>query len=102
LNLLAAPGDSNPTLAIAGVSPGVWELTLAGDPGTLYEFRSSPDLDFTPGTLVEGLDQGNPGTDPGVISGANDEFVTTDGNGDAVVRVPLSGSRNFVRAEAAE
>jgi hypothetical protein len=36
-----------------------------------------------------------------VISGPNDEFVTTDGNGDAVVRVTtLAGPRNFVRAQS--
>jgi hypothetical protein len=98
VSLIAESAD--PSLEIAGVSPGVWELTLAGAPDTRYEFRSSPDLDFTPGALVEGLVQGNPGTDPGVISGPNDEFVTTDGNGDAVVRVTtLTGPRNFVRAQ---
>ncbi len=102
LNLLAVPGESDPTLAITAVSPGVWELTLAGEPDTRYEFRASPDLDFSPGTLVEGLVQGNPGSDPGMISGPNDEFVTTDSNGDAVVRAAtLAGPKNFVRAQDA-
>lgn len=94
-----AEDPSPPTLAIKGVSAGVWELTLTGEVDTLCEFRSSPDLNFSPGILATGLRQGNPSVDPGVISGSNDEFVTTDGNGDAVVRVSLSGSRNFIRAK---
>jgi hypothetical protein len=45
------------------------------------------------------LVQGNPGTDAGTIAGLNNEFVTTDGNGAAVVRMSLGGPRNFVRAQ---
>jgi hypothetical protein len=85
--------------SITAVGGGVWELTLTGEPDTRYEFRSSSDLDFTPGTLIQGLVKGNPGTDAGTIAGLNNEFVTTDGNGAAVVRVSLSGTRNFVRAQ---
>jgi hypothetical protein len=88
--------------SITAVGGGLWELTLAGDPDTRYEFRSSPDLDFTPGTLIQGLVQDNPATDAGVISGPNNQFVTTDENGDAVVRVALGGPKNFVRAQNGE
>lgn len=89
--------------AITSITPaggGVWDLTLTGDPDTRYEFRSSPVLDFKQGTLVQGLVQANPATDPGVISGTGSEFVTTDGSGAAVVRMSLGGSRNFVRAQS--
>jgi hypothetical protein len=75
-----------------------WELTLQGDAGTAYEFRSSATLEFTPGTLVGGLIQGNPGSDPGDIDLSGD-FVTTDGSGAATVRLPLTGPRAFVRAQ---
>jgi hypothetical protein len=86
--------------SITSVGGGVWELTLKGDASTAYEFRSSTTLNFTPGTLVESLTQGNPGTDPGVISGANSEILTTDGNGDAKVRMTLTGNpADFVRAQ---
>lgn len=78
---------------------GVWELTLAGTPGKTFEFRSSTTLTFNPGALVENLTQGNPGTDPGSIGGANNSRVTTDGGGNAKVRFVLSGSpSDFVRA----
>jgi hypothetical protein len=85
--------------SITAVGGGVWELTLTGEPDTRYEFRSSPDLAFNPGTLVQGLVQQNPATDPGVISGTGSEYVTTDGSGAAVVRMSLGGPRNFVRAQ---
>jgi hypothetical protein len=96
---LATLGAASLNLAITEVGGGVWELTLAGAPDTRYEFRSSTDLVFNPGILVQGLTQGNPGTDPGTISGPSNEFVTTDGNGDAVVRVTLTGPRNFIRGQ---
>jgi hypothetical protein len=85
--------------SITGIGGGVWELKLVGKPDTRYEFRSSPDLDFAPGALIQELVQGNPASDAGTISGPNSEFVTTDSNGDAVVRVSLAGPRNFVRAQ---
>jgi acyl-CoA thioesterase-1 len=91
-----------PVFSITSISPvggDIWELTLAAYPDTLYEFRSSPDLDFSPGTLIENLTQGNPGTDLGTITGLNDEWVNTDSNGKAIVRVTLTGPRNFVRAQ---
>jgi hypothetical protein len=79
----------------------VFELTLEGANSTTYEFRSSTSLDFTPGTLVENLWQGNPG-DPGIIGGASDEVVTTDTAGDAKIRMAIQGPSNFVRAESKE
>jgi hypothetical protein len=85
--------------SITAVGGGVWELSLIGEPDTRYEFRSSPDLAFNPGTLVQGLVQQNPAADPGVISGTGNEYVTTDINGAAVVRMSLAGPRNFVRAQ---
>ena len=47
--------------SITAVGGGLWELTLTGEPDTRYEFRSSPDLAFNPGTLVQGLVQAKPG-----------------------------------------
>jgi hypothetical protein len=73
-------------------------LTLSGAPGTGYRFWSSPDLEFNPGTPVEFLGEGDPG-DPGTVGGINNRLLTTDANGDAVVRMTLAGPRNFVRAE---
>jgi hypothetical protein len=82
------------------VSGSVWELALAGDPGTLYEFRTSTTLDFNPGTLVENLTQGSPGSDPGTIGGINNSQVTTDLTGAAKVRMLLTGNpADFVRAQ---
>ncbi|MCH7228113.1 LamG-like jellyroll fold domain-containing protein [Haloferula sp. A504] len=83
--------------SFASVGGNVWELTLSGIPSTKYEFRSSTTLDFTPGTLVGGLGQENPGTDPGTIDGSGN-FVTTDTQGDAKVRMTLTGDpKDFVR-----
>jgi len=85
--------------SFTSVGGGTWELTLVGDPATAYEFRSSATLEFTPGTLIENLTQGNPGTDPGTIGGANDS-VLTDINGDGTVRMALTGNpADFVRAQ---
>jgi lysophospholipase L1-like esterase len=100
--LVEVPKPADPVFRITSFSPvavNTWELTLEADPGTLYEFRSSPDLSFNPGTLIENLTQGNPGTDPGTITGTNSEFVTTNGAGLATVRVTLAGPKNFVRAQ---
>jgi hypothetical protein len=85
--------------SITAVGGGVWELALTGPAGVTCEFRSSTTLDFTPGTLVENLTQGNPGSDPGTIGGPNNSQVTTDGIGNATVRMILTGDpSDFVRA----
>jgi lysophospholipase L1-like esterase len=100
--LVEVPKPADPVFRITSFSPvagNTWELTLEADPDSLYEFRSSPDLTFNPGTLVENLTQGNPGTDPGTIRGSHNEFVTTNGAGFATVRVTLTGPKNFVRAQ---
>jgi hypothetical protein len=48
--------------------------------------------------LVENLTQEDPG-DPGTIGGTNDSVLTTDGSGNATVRLTLTGDpRDFVRA----
>lgn len=86
--------------SITAVGGGVWELTLSGPAGVTCEFRSSTTLDFTPGTLVENLTQGNPGSDPGTIGGPDHSRVTLDGSGNATVRMTLTGTpSNFVRAQ---
>ena len=99
-------GDTTPTsspqiTSITSVGGTLWELALAGDPATGYEFRSSTTLEFTPGTLVENMTQGDPG-DPGSIGGTNNSVVTTDGSGQATVQMTLTGDpSDFVRAETA-
>jgi hypothetical protein len=91
----AQPPNITTFTAIGG---GVWELTLVGNANTHYEFRSSTTLEFNPGTLVENLTQGDAG-DPGTVGGTNNSVLTTDGSGDATVRLVLTGDpRNFVRA----
>jgi hypothetical protein len=91
------PADPRIT-SFGAVGGGVWELTLRGNANTAYEFHSSTTLDFTPGTRVENLTQGDPG-DPGSIGGANNSVVTTDGAGNATVRMDLGPApANFVRA----
>jgi hypothetical protein len=92
-----APGGIVIT-SITSMGGGIWELTLVGAAETGYEFRSSPVVDFNPGTLVENLAPGDPG-DPGSIGGTNDSLLTTDSNGDATVRMALGGLANFVVAQ---
>ena len=88
--------------SITPVGGGVWELTFAGQPNTGYEFRASSTLAFNPGTLVENLTQGNPGVDAGTIGGTNNSTFTTNGSGNATVRVMLTGfPADFVRAQSA-
>jgi hypothetical protein len=84
--------------SITSVGSGVWELTLKGEANTAFEFRSSTTLDFNPGTQVVSLMPGVPAV--GTISGTNSEILTTDGSGDATVRMTLTGNpADFVRAQ---
>jgi hypothetical protein len=100
LDVVGEPTGSAPRItSFTGIGGGVWELKLLGNPDTGYEFRSSPILDFNPGTLVENLTAGVPAV--GTIGGTNDSVLTTDSNGDATVRMTLAGPRNFVRAQEA-
>jgi len=95
-SVIGAEADPKIT-SFSAVGGGVWELTLEGNASANYEFRSSTTLDFTPGTLVSPLTQANPGTDPGTVDVSGD-FVTTDANGVATVRMTLTGSpKDFVR-----
>ena len=81
------------------VDTGVWEVELQAVADTSYEFRSSTDLMFAPGTLVENLSQGSDG-DPGAINSANSSRVTTDSSGLARVRLNLTGDAVFIRAQS--
>lgn len=99
-----APPVSSPfaitSFAVVVGEPGVWQLTLTGDVTTNYVFRSSTNLDFSTGTLVENLTAGVPVA--GMIGGTNNSVVTTDGGGQASVRLTLTGNpADFVRAESA-
>jgi len=88
--------------SFASIDPSLslWELILEGAENADYVFRSSSDLDFSSGDLVESLTPGVPAV--GTIGGADMSVVTTNGNGDATVRMTLSGSpKDFVRAETA-
>jgi hypothetical protein len=81
--------------SITSLGGGNWELKLKGENNTSYQFFSSPTLDFDTGDLVTGLT-----ATVGDISGDSDEFVTTNGDGDATVQMALTGSpADFVRAQ---
>ena len=98
-SLTVEDGDVAPRiLSFTSAGGGVWELFVQSNPGMPHEFRSSTDLVFNPGVLVENLAKGDPG-DPGTIGGPNQSVVTTDANGVARLRMVLTGNpRNFVRA----
>lgn len=86
--------------SFTSVGGGVWEVTLKGAASTSFEFRSSTTLDFSPGTLLTGLTQVGVAAPAGTISGANSEFITTDGSGDATARMTLTGDpKDFIRAQ---
>lgn len=86
--------------SITSLGSNVFELTLtAAD--TAYQFYSSSTLEFSPGTLLENLTQGD-GSDAGMIGGANDSVMTTDTGGVGKVRVTMTGDPSeFVRAQGA-
>jgi hypothetical protein len=104
LTLTAEPGDIAPSIvSFSQVGDNLWELELTAEPGMPYELRSSTDLTFVPGDLIENLAQGDPGDpgDPGSIGGSGDSELTTDANGSARVRFTLTGHpRDFVRVVA--
>lgn len=77
-----------------------WQVALVGAATTPYVFRSSANLDFPSGTLIENLSPGVPAF--GTIGGPHNRIVTTDANGNATVRMTLTGNpSDFVRAESA-
>jgi hypothetical protein len=98
-----APATSDPAItSISQVGPDLFELDLRGEADTAYEFYSSATLDFTPGTRVENLSQGDETNDSGTVGGTAADILTTDANGEARVRVILTGSpADFVRAQLA-
>lgn len=101
LNPLSTPGSDTPPAITTFVSLGGenWELTLRGEPDTGYEFYSSIDLTFNPGTLITTLSQGDETNDPGTVTSGN--LLTTDSSGNGKVRLTLSGNpADFVRAQA--
>jgi len=97
----STPGDDLNITSFASVdgSPDTWQLALKGRQSTSYILRTSTNLAFDAGSLVENLDPGVPAS--GSIGGANDSVVTTDVSGNATVRLLLTGPRAFVRAETA-
>lgn len=80
---------------------GTFELSLKGAAGTVCRLYSSPSLDFTPGALVTNLTKGDAG-DPGTISGLGSSIVTTDGAGNAKVRMNFTEPKNFVLVRSNE
>lgn len=93
-------GASGPTItSLTPVGPDLWELALTGRAETGYEFYSSTSLDFSAGTLLENLTQGDAG-DAGTVGGASGNVLTTDADGNGKVRVTLTGDpTDFVRAQ---
>jgi len=74
-----------------------WIKVKEGEADIGYEFRSSTDLIFDPGTLIESLSQANPGSDPSTVTPSN--LLTTDGDDVEEVLTALSGNpAEFVRA----
>ena len=100
VRLTYVPVPESSTLAITSftlVGVDTYEVMLEGDALTAYKFDSSSTLVF-PGTQVGSLQEG---TIPvGTINVAEDE-VTTTVDGLATVKMVLTGSANFVRAETA-
>ncbi len=94
------PADLQPFItSFTSVGGQSWELTLSANPNTGYQFHSSVDLTFNPGTLVTTLSQANPAGDPGTVTGGN--TLTTDGTGHGKVRLVLTGDpADFVRARS--
>jgi hypothetical protein len=92
----AVPATDPRITSITSVGVDLWELTLKGVANTAYEFRSDATLGFMPGSLIATLAPGVPAV--GTISGSTDS-VTTDGSGNATVRMTLTGLKNFVRAQ---
>jgi len=89
---VGVPSNTTPKItSISAIGDGIWELTLEGRSRTAYEFRSSPTLEFAPGTLVENLTQDDPGS-TGTIEGPNDAALVTDSEGRGTVRINLTGS----------
>lgn len=96
---LGGPASGPP--AISSIQPlggDVYEVVLTGAASSTYQFRSSTTLDFSPGTLVTGLAQGDP-ADPGMIEDGNTGVVTTDSLGNAKVQMTLTGNpKDFIIA----
>jgi len=86
--------------SLTPVAGETWQLALEGAAMTSYQLLSSDALEFSSRILIENLTQENP-EDAGTIGGAANDLITTDENGQARVRFTLSGTTNFVRAEAA-
>ena len=94
-----SPAADPRIVSITPVGGGIWELQVLGAANTNYEFRSSPDLSFAPGALLQNFAPGTPAI--GTISGTNNSILTTSSEGKGTVRVNLSGSSsNFVRAQS--
>lgn len=100
-SLTSEDGDIAPRIvSFSSVGGGSWDVGLAGNPSMPFEFRSSTNLVFIPGTLVENLSKGQP-SDPGTVGGPNSSMVTTDDSGAAKVRMNLGSIFcDFVRAVA--
>lgn len=97
VSLPPLPSSTEPRItSIRSVGGDLWELTLKGNPASGYVFQESAMLEFAPGSLVENLVPGVSAV--GTIGGINDSEITTDGSGNATVRMMLSGSADFVRA----
>lgn len=71
---------------------GSWQLTLKGENSTNYKLTGSTDIDFTSSTDISYTT---------VVTGSvvDDTTFATDASGNAVVTFPLTGTRNFIRAE---
>ena len=96
----ATGGATEPCItSFTPVDTGVWEIELEALADTSYQFRSTTDLIFASGTLIENLSQGSDG-DPGAINSADSSSVTTDSDGLARVRFSFTGDVLFIRAEA--
>jgi hypothetical protein len=71
---------------------GSWQVTFKGENSTNYKLTGATDTDFTFSTDISYTT---------VVTGSVVDVTTfaTDASGDAVVSIPLTGPKNFIRVE---
>lgn len=98
IDVAASGPGSGPTItSITPIDATTYELIITASAETGYAVAASDSLDFDNSTILNNLTQGSL-NDPGEISLSGDQ-ITTDENGNATVRITLTGPKNFVRLQ---